>query len=163
MRGDRLGEFEELTLLAIRALDPPAYAVPIQRFIAEATGRDLVMGAVYASLDRLEQKGLVRSTLGEATQERGGKRKRLFVVTAEGARRLKEVRRVRERIWRAIEAKRCPCSDSLSHRGSASGCSGSAPVTRGGTRSSTTCWNCTVCARPRVDAGTRNGVGCGMR
>jgi PadR family transcriptional regulator PadR len=106
MRGDRLGEFEELTLLAIRALDPPAYAVPIQRFIAEATGRDLVMGAVYASLDRLEQKGLVRSTLGEATQERGGKRKRLFVVTAEGARRLKEVRRVRERIWRAIEAKR---------------------------------------------------------
>jgi PadR family transcriptional regulator PadR len=106
MRGDRLGEFEELTLLAIRALDPPAYAVPIQRFIAEATGRDLVMGAVYASLDRLEQKGLVRSTLGEATQERGGKRKRLFVVTAEGARRLKEVRRARERIWRAIEAKR---------------------------------------------------------
>ena len=106
MRGDRLGEFEELTLLAIRALDPPAYAVPIQRFIAQATGRDVVMGAVYASLDRLEGKGLVRSTLGEATAERGGKRKRLFVVTAEGARLIREARRVRERIWKAIEARR---------------------------------------------------------
>jgi len=45
MKGDRLGEFEELTLLAIRAIDPPVYAVPVQRFIADATGRDVVMGA----------------------------------------------------------------------------------------------------------------------
>lgn len=106
MKGDRLGEFEELTLLAIRAIDPPVYAVPIQVFIAETTGRDVVMGAVYAALDRLELKGLVRSTFGEATAERGGKRKRLFVVTASGIRQLKEARRVRERIWKAIEAKR---------------------------------------------------------
>jgi len=106
MRGDRLGEFEELMLLAIRAIEPPVYAVPLQQFIAETTGRDPVMGAVYASLDRLEQKGLVRSTLGEPTQARGGKRKRLFAVTPEGIRHMKEVRRVRDRIWRAIEAKR---------------------------------------------------------
>lgn len=106
MKGDRLGEFEELTLLAVRAIDPPVYAVPIQLFIADASGRDVAMGAVYASLDRLELKGLVRSTFGEATAERGGKRKRLFVVTAEGVRVLKEVRRVRDRIWKAIEAKR---------------------------------------------------------
>ena len=106
MKGDRLGEFEELTLLAIRALDPPVYAVPIQRFIANATGRDVVMGAVYASLERLEMKGLVRSTLGESTPERGGKRKRLFAVTAVGVRQLKDLRQVRERIWRAIEDKR---------------------------------------------------------
>jgi PadR family transcriptional regulator PadR len=106
MKGERLGEFEELTLLAIRALPAPVYAVPIQRFIARETGRDLVMGAVYASLDRLEQKGLVRSTLGPSTPERGGKRKRLFAVTPEGVRLLKDARRVRERIWRAIEDKR---------------------------------------------------------
>ena len=108
MKGDRLGEFEELTLLAIRALelDPPVYAVPVQRFIAATTGRDVVMGAIYAALDRLEQKGLVRSTFGEATPEQGGKRKRLFAVTPEGMRLLKEQRRVRERIWRAIEEKR---------------------------------------------------------
>ena len=105
MKGDRLGEFEELTLLAIRALDPPVYAVPVQRFITRTSGRDVVMGAVYAALDRLEQKGLVRSTLGAATAERGGKRKRLFAVTAEGVRLVNEVRRVRERIWRAIEER----------------------------------------------------------
>ena len=106
MKGDRLGEFEELTLLAIRALEPPVYAVPIQRFIARTTGRDVVMGAIYAALDRLEQKGLVRSTFGEATPEPGGKRKRLFTVTAEGMRLLKDQRRARERIWRVIEEKR---------------------------------------------------------
>lgn len=106
MKGDRLGEFEELTLLAIRALEPPVYAVPIQRFIAKTTGRDVVMGAIYAALDRLEQKGLVRSTFGEATPEPGGKRKRLFAVTAEGMRLLKDQRRARERIWRVIEEKR---------------------------------------------------------
>ena len=106
MKGDRLGEFEELTLLAIRALEPPVYAVPIQRFIAKTTGRDVVMGAIYAALDRLEQKGLVRSTFGEATPEPGGKRKRLFTVSAEGMRLLKDQRRARERIWRVIEEKR---------------------------------------------------------
>jgi DNA-binding PadR family transcriptional regulator len=106
MKGDRLGEFEELTLLAIHALDAPVYAVPVQRFIARATGRDVVMGAVYAALDRLEQKGLVRSTLGEPTPERGGKRKRLLSATPEGTRVLKDLRRVRDRIWRAIEEKR---------------------------------------------------------
>jgi PadR family transcriptional regulator PadR len=106
MKGDRLGEFEELMLLAIRALEPPVYAVPVQRFIAKTTGRDVVMGAVYAALDRLEQKGLVRSTMGEATPEPGGKRKRLFRVTPEGMRMLKDLRRMRARIWRAIEDRR---------------------------------------------------------
>ena len=106
MKGDRLGEFEELILLAIRAVDPPAYAVPIQRFIVKTTGRDVVMGAVYSSLERLEDKGLVRSTFGMATPEPGGKRKRLFAITPEGVRLLKDIRRVRDRIWRAIEEKR---------------------------------------------------------
>jgi len=106
MKGDRLGEFEELTLLAIRAIDPPVYAVPVQRFIADATGRDPVMGAIYAALDRLEEKGLVRSSLGEPTPERGGKRKRLFAITPDAVRLLKDLRRVRDRIWRAIEEKR---------------------------------------------------------
>ena len=105
MKGDRLGEFEELTLLAIRALEPPVYAVPIQRFIATTSGRDVVMGAVYAALDRLETKGLVRSTFGESTPEPGGKRKRLFTVTPEGMRMVKDLRRVRERFWRAIEER----------------------------------------------------------
>jgi PadR family transcriptional regulator, regulatory protein PadR len=105
MKGDRIGEFEELTLLAICALEPPIYGVPIQEFIEKTTGRDVTMGAVYAALDRLEDKGFVRSELGEPTAERGGKAKRLFDVTPLGRRTLKELRATRERIWRAIEER----------------------------------------------------------
>ena len=105
MKGDRLGEFEELTLLAVRAVEPPVYGVPVQRFIERTTGRAVAMGAVYAALDRLETKGFVRSLVGEPTPERGGKRKRLFEATPAGIRTLRDVRAVRERIWRAIEER----------------------------------------------------------
>jgi DNA-binding PadR family transcriptional regulator len=64
------------------------------------------MGAVYAALDRLEGKDLVRSALGEATRERGGKRKRLFSVTPAGRRAVQDARKVRDRIWQAIEERR---------------------------------------------------------
>jgi DNA-binding PadR family transcriptional regulator len=103
MKGDRIGEFEELVLLAVRALEPPVYGVPVQYFVERAARRDVTMGAVYAALDRLELKGLVRSSLGEATAARGGKRKRLFELTPAGRRMLTDLRRVRDRIWRAIE------------------------------------------------------------
>lgn len=103
MKGDHLGEFEELTLLSVKALGEPVYAVPIQRFIARAAGREVAMGAVYSALGRLEAKGLLRSTAGEATGERGGKRRRLFVITPAGMRQLRNARRVRDRIWKLIE------------------------------------------------------------
>src|SRR6188508_437859 len=99
MKGDRLGEFEELTLLAVRAQGEATYAVPVQRFVERTTGRIVSMGAVYAALERLAQKGHLSSTFGEVTPERGGKRKRLFEVTTEGMRTLRDLRRVRERIW----------------------------------------------------------------
>jgi DNA-binding PadR family transcriptional regulator len=105
MKGDRLGEFEELTLLAVRAIEPPVYGVPVQRFVERTTGRAATMGAIYAALARLEAKGYLRSTLGAPTPERGGKRKRLFEVTAAGMRTLKSLRSARERIWRAIEER----------------------------------------------------------
>jgi len=75
VKGDRVGEFEELTVLAVRALGEPTYAVPVQRFIERKAGRAVSMGAVYAALGRLETKGLLRSTIGEATPRRGGKGK----------------------------------------------------------------------------------------
>ena len=103
MKGDRIGEFEELTLLAVLALGEPAYAVPVQRFIEKQAGRAVSMGAVYAALSRLENKGLLRSTVGEATPQRGGKRKRLYEITAEGTRALRELREVRDKIWHTIE------------------------------------------------------------
>jgi DNA-binding PadR family transcriptional regulator len=106
MKGDRLGEFEELTLLAIRAVGPLAYGVPIQQFIEKTAARSVTMGAVYAALDRLEDKGFVRSEFGEATAQRGGKARRHFEVTPLGMRTLKDLRTTRERIWRAIEERR---------------------------------------------------------
>ena len=106
MKGDRLGEFEELTLLAVRALGDHTYAVPVQQFVEEATGRNVSLGAVYAALARLETKGFVRSTLGAATAQRGGKSKRLYNVTSSGLRTARELHRVREKIWSTIIPRR---------------------------------------------------------
>ena len=106
MKGDRLGEFEEFLLLAMTALGDETYAVPVQQYVERETARRISMGAVYAALDRLERKGLVRSSMGAATSERGGKRKRLFSVTPLGRRTIHDVRKVRERIWLAIDEGR---------------------------------------------------------
>jgi DNA-binding PadR family transcriptional regulator len=103
VKGDRLGEFEELTLLTVCALGDTAYGVTVQQRLEELTARPVGMGPVYAALDRLERKGLVRSELGEPTRERGGKRKRHYQITRSGHALLHEVRRVRETLWRAIE------------------------------------------------------------
>ena len=102
MKGDRLGEFEELTLLAVRALGDHTYAVPVQQFVEQSTGRNVAMGAVYAALVRLEQKGYVRSSMGDAVARRGGKAKRLYDVTPLGLRTARDIHRVRERIWNTI-------------------------------------------------------------
>ena len=103
MAAERLGEFEEFTLLAVRALGQSTYGVPVQQFVEQHTGRRASIGAIYAALDRLESKGFVRSIIGEPTAARGGKRKRLFSVTPAGLRTARELRRVREQIWRTIE------------------------------------------------------------
>jgi PadR family transcriptional regulator PadR len=108
MKGDRLGEFEELTLLAVKALGAQTYGVPVQQFVEDAAKRPVTMGAIYSALDRLEQKGFVRSVLGESSPRRGGKRKRLFEVTPLGIRTVRDLRRVRDRIWAAIDAEPRP-------------------------------------------------------
>lgn len=106
MKGDRLGEFEELLLLAIYALGDDTYGVPVQQHVERATRRNVSMGAVYAALDRLERKGFVRSLTGEATAVRGGKRKRHYSITTEGRAVLRDVRAVRDQLWRTIEEGR---------------------------------------------------------
>jgi PadR family transcriptional regulator PadR len=80
-----LGDFEHLILLAVMRLGDDAYGMKVRREIADRTGRDVAIGAVYATLDRLAEKGLVKSTLGEATAERGGRAKRTFQITAAGS------------------------------------------------------------------------------
>jgi len=104
MKGDHLGEFEELTLLTVLGLGDDAYGVSVQEKLERNAKRQASLGAVYAALNRLESKGLLQSRHGEATAERGGRRKRLFSITAEGTQRLRTIRKTRDRIWRLIEA-----------------------------------------------------------
>ena len=81
---DYLGEFEHIILLALLRLDDRAYGGTVRQEIEFRTKREVSIGAVYATLDRLETKGYVKSRLGEPTPERGGRSKRFFQVTAKG-------------------------------------------------------------------------------
>lgn len=83
-----LGEFEQLVLLALLRLSDGAYGVAVHDEIARRTGRRMSFGTVYATLSRLEAKGMIASRLGEATAERGGRRKRYFTTLAPGRRAL---------------------------------------------------------------------------
>lgn len=87
-RGDFLGSLEQIVLIALVRLGANAYGMTVRREIESRTGRDLSIGAVYATLERLESKGYVSSVLGEPTAERGGRAKRLFRIEAEGLRAL---------------------------------------------------------------------------
>lgn len=102
MKGERLGEFEEFTLLAVRALGDRTYAVPIQQYVEKVTARPISMGSIYAALARLEEKGFLRSSMSEAVAQRGGKAKRVYVVTQSGLQTARDLHRVRERIWKTI-------------------------------------------------------------
>lgn len=97
-----LGEFELMLLLAVIHLGDEAYGVPISRQLEHHRGRGVSVGSVYAALERLEGKGLVVSTLGDPTPERGGKAKRYFRVTREGLRQVRETKQVLTRIWQEI-------------------------------------------------------------
>lgn len=104
MKGKHIGEFEELVLLAVYSLEREAYGVPLQEKLEQLLDRPISIGAVYAALDRVEQKRYVNSWVGGTSAERGGRRKRFFEITPAGVAVLRRVRRVRERIWREIEA-----------------------------------------------------------
>jgi PadR family transcriptional regulator, regulatory protein PadR len=81
---DYLGEFEHIIVLALLRLEDRAYGVTVRQEIEIRTKREVSIGAVYATLDRLESKGHVKSHLGDPTPERGGRSKRFFRVTAKG-------------------------------------------------------------------------------
>ena len=93
-----IGEFEELVLLAIIKLGSDAYGVGIHDALKEATGRSFSIGALYTTLSRLEEKGLVSSWEGEATRERGGRVKRYYRVQASGERALREAENARRNL-----------------------------------------------------------------
>jgi PadR family transcriptional regulator, regulatory protein PadR len=101
-----LGEFELMVLLAVLQLGEGAYGVPVRQEILRRTGRDVARGAVYVTLDRLARKGYLRSSLGEATAERGGRPKRFFEITARGSRALRESLTALERMREGLEFAR---------------------------------------------------------
>jgi PadR family transcriptional regulator PadR len=102
MKGTNLGEFEELVLLTIAALVSNAYSVGICDELERQSGRAVKLGVVHAVLNRLEEKGLAKSKLGEATQARGGKRKRYYTITSAGKAALLKSKEVRDQLWNMI-------------------------------------------------------------
>lgn len=87
-KGEFLGEFEQLVLLALIRLGDDGYGMAVRRELETRAGRSVSIGAVYATLDRMEVKGLVKSRLGEISDERGGRAKKCFSITGAGARAL---------------------------------------------------------------------------
>lgn len=98
-----LGEFEQMVLSAVLRLGDQAYGAAILTEIAAQTGRQASSGALYVTLDRLEDKGLIETWRGDPTPDRGGRPKRFVRVTRDGLRALRDVRTALLRLWRGIE------------------------------------------------------------
>jgi PadR family transcriptional regulator PadR len=99
----QLGEFEQIVLLSILRLKDDAYGVSIRSEIRKCTGRERAPGALYTTLDRLEEKGLVRSRMGDPTPERGGRPKRYFTVSATGLKAVTHAQRSYRRLLEGLE------------------------------------------------------------
>jgi len=102
MKGSNLGELEELILLTVGILYPGAYGVAVMDEVLSNTGRQLNISAVHAVLTRLEEKGYVNSSMSDPTTERGGRRKRIFTLTASGSRALEEANETRNQLFNRI-------------------------------------------------------------
>jgi len=105
-KGTHLGEFEQMVLLAVLREEGEGYGMSIRRELEERAGREVSIGAVYATLDRLEEKGLVRSRDGEATPVRGGRARRHFELTTDGASGLARARAMMDRLWDGVDLGR---------------------------------------------------------
>ena len=111
MKRTYLGEFEEIVLLTVAMLEGQAYGVNITHEIVEQTNRAVRLNQVHASLQRLEDKGMIRSRMGDPTPERGGRRKRLFTVTVYGQQTLRDIQSVRSHLWNLLPASIKPATD----------------------------------------------------
>ena|SRR6187401_393965 len=101
-KGDYLGNFDLMLLLALLRLGEDAYGVTIAQELEEQTGREVVVASVYATLERLQDRGLVTSRLGDATPERGGRAKRFFRITGSGIREVRDARRSLMNLWKGL-------------------------------------------------------------
>lgn len=97
-----LGEFEQIVLLALLKLKGNAYGARIRQLLLDEIDRDVVIGALYSTLERLEKKGMVSSHFGEATPQRGGRPKKYFIVSAKGEQALQRARMAMNKMWQDI-------------------------------------------------------------
>jgi PadR family transcriptional regulator PadR len=100
---DYLGEFEHIVVLALLRLGDRAYGVKVRQEIEMRTGREVSIGAIYATLDRLEAKGYVKSRMGDPTPERGGRSKRFFRVSAKGVTAVNRTQRALQRMTEGLK------------------------------------------------------------
>jgi DNA-binding PadR family transcriptional regulator len=102
MAKEFLGEFEELVLTMVAALQEEAYGAAITAEIEQRLQREVTLSAVHVTLYRLEDKGYLRSKVGGATKERGGRRKRIYTVTSAGLAILKAMKEARIGLWKMV-------------------------------------------------------------
>ena len=102
---EHLGEFEQIVLLAILRLSDEAYGVPIRREIEKRTRRRLTVGALYRTLDRLEEKSWITSWFSDPTPERGGRSRRYFKVQPLGMKALRESREALSAMWEGLDIR----------------------------------------------------------
>jgi DNA-binding PadR family transcriptional regulator len=102
MSRETLGHFELLVLLALLRIGDEAYGVPIATAITQSTGKPVILASVYNTLERLEEKGFVRSTIGAPTPERGGRAKRYYGITTAGMREVRAAKKALTSLWRGI-------------------------------------------------------------
>lgn len=101
-RGDYLGEFEQMVLLAVARLKGDAYGMAILEELQRRTGVEAAVASVYAALDRMGRRGYVRSAVGASTPERGGRAKRYFFLEPEGAMALVRARSALNALWEGL-------------------------------------------------------------
>jgi DNA-binding PadR family transcriptional regulator len=106
-----IGELEQMLLLCVLQLKDAAYGTQIRSFLAENAQRDLSIGALYTTLERLEHKGLLTGRLGEATAERGGRAKKYYSVTGEGRQALLRSKTTLEQLWQGLALQLAPQFD----------------------------------------------------
>jgi DNA-binding PadR family transcriptional regulator len=102
MKKTKLGEFEELVLMTVVVLQTKAYGVEIKRELEDRLKEKLSVGSIQSALKRMEEKGFLTSEFGEATQKRGGKRKRIYSATPYALRVLEEMKDIRTQLWSAM-------------------------------------------------------------
>jgi DNA-binding PadR family transcriptional regulator len=101
-KGNHLGEFEELVLLSVASLTDDAYGVSVMNYIIKETDRNVNISAVHEVLKRLQRKGYLKSSMGGATQERGGRRKRFFILTPSGKKVLEETMKQKLQLYKQV-------------------------------------------------------------